>query len=189
MINHSVMAERRTFMEYICTIPSPLGRLLVVSDGENITGLWIEGQKYSGVGNRDNLVEMELPVFAAVRKWLAVYCEGREPGFLPPLAPQGSPFRQSVWAILLSIPHGQVITYGDIARQLHDQTGGRQSAQAVGGAVGHNPISIIIPCHRVIGANRNLTGYAGGLALKEQLLRLEGWPEGSFIRPTRGTAL
>jgi len=130
-----------------------------------------------------------LPVFESVREWLTCYFRGEEPSFTPPLAPKGSPFRRNVWKILRTIPFGQVLTYGEIARRLEQQTGKRQSAQAVGGAVGHNPISLIIPCHRVVGANGSLTGYAGGIQTKLRLLRLEGASVEKFTVPAKGTAL
>lgn len=154
-------------MEYA----SPVGLLTLASDGENLTGLWIAGQKYFAAGTPTNLpARDDLPVFMQARGWLDRYFAGErpEPGELP-LAPQGSAFRQRVWRVLCDIPYGQTVTYGEIARQLLVN-----SAQAVGGAVGHNPISIIIPCHRVLGADGSLTGYAGGLAAKQWLLRHEG---------------
>ena len=150
---------------------SPLGTLTLASDGENLTGLWMAGQKYFAAGIPTNLpVCDDLPVFSKARDWLDRYFSGERP--LPgelPLAPQGSAFRQSVWRILCEIPYGQTVTYGEIAKSL-----GVRSAQAVGGAVGHNPISIIIPCHRVLGGDGSLTGYAGGVERKIWLLRHEG---------------
>ena len=150
---------------------SPVGKLTLVSDGENLTGLWMAGQKYFAAGIPTNLpVCDDLPVFLQARDWLDRYFSGERP--LPgelPLAPQGSAFRQSVWRILCEIPYGQTVTYGEIAKSL-----GVRSAQAVGGAVGHNPISIIIPCHRVLGSDGSLTGYAGGAQKKIWLLAHEG---------------
>ena len=150
---------------------SPIGLLTLVSDGEAIIGLWIEGQKYFAAGIPTNLpVCDDLPVFLQARDWLDRYFAGKRPAANElPLAPQGSAFRQSVWTILCQIPYGHTVTYGEIAKRL-----GCKSAQAVGGAVGHNPISIIIPCHRVLGADRGLTGYAGGTDKKIWLLRHEG---------------
>ena len=169
---------------YICTIPSPVGILTAASDGTSITGLWIEGQKYFTSTLADDGLKADLPVFKSLQKWLSIYFEGKSPNFAPPLAPKGSAFRQSVWQILCEIPYGTVTTYGDIAKQLEAQTGGKRvSAQAVGGAVGHNPISIIIPCHRVVGANGNLTGYAGGIDKKIQLLQLEKAPTQRLFAP------
>jgi len=163
-------------MDYIRKFSSPLGELTISSDGSNITGLWLEGQKYfAATIDEISAKESDLPVFEIAGKWLDLYFSGQEPDFLPPLAPKGTDFRQSVWKILCQIPYGKVITYGDIAKQLGAQTNSNGSARAVGGAVGHNPISIIIPCHRVIGANGNLTGFAGGIDKKIQLLTLEGY--------------
>lgn len=149
-------------------IPSPLGNLTMASDGTHLVGLWMEGQKHFAEGLGPGK-EQELPVFLGTENWLNRYFAGRrpDPGELP-LAPMGSDFRRSVWDQLLKIPCGQVTTYGAIAKSL-----GCRSAQAVGGAVGRNPISIIIPCHRVVAADGSLTGYAGGLERKRFLLELE----------------
>jgi len=164
-------------MNCICVIPSPVGLLTVSSDGVNITGLWIQGQKYfaSTLDKLDNnTVACDLPIFDNVKQWLNCYFSGINPGFTLPLAPKGSPFRQEIWKILSEIPYGKTITYGEIAKIYNSQTQGkRTSPRAVGGAVGHNPISIIIPCHRVVGADRSLTGYAGGIHNKIYLLKLE----------------
>ena len=153
-------------MEY----PSPVGTLTLASDGENITGLWLEGQKYFEEDMPEGMpTQGDLPVFALARTWLDRYFAGERPEISElPLAPQGSAFRQSVWRILCEIPSGQTMTYGEIAKRL-----ACKSAQAVGGAVGHNPISIIIPCHRVVGADGRLTGYAGGIESKKFPLNLE----------------
>ena len=150
---------------------SPLGTLTLASDGENLTGLWIAGQKYFAAGTPTNLpARDDLPVFTQARDWLDCYFAGERPAANElPLAPQGSAFRQSVWRILCEIPYGQTVTYGEITKRL-----GVRSAQAVGGAVGHNPISIIIPCHRVLGSDGSLTGYAGGMDKKIWLLAHEG---------------
>lgn len=164
-------------MFYFTEYPSPVGRLTVASDGTHIVGLWLDGQKYF----LDTLPAMpsrkdDLEVFDSVRNWLDRYFAGQKPeiGELP-LRPIGGEFRQAVWSCLCRIPYGQVTTYGTIAKQIAADLGrGSMSAQAVGGAVGHNPISIIIPCHRVVGANGHLTGYAGGLERKLQLLTMEG---------------
>lgn len=156
---------------------SPVGKLTLASDGEKLMGLWIEGQKYFSAASCGKMSEKAvLPVFRRTKKWLDLYFKGEQPAIgLLPLAPQGNAFRQAVWKILCKIPYGQVITYGQIARQMARRLGrAHMSAQAIGGAVGHNPIAIIIPCHRVVGANGNLTGYAGGLDVKIKLLRHEG---------------
>jgi methylated-DNA-[protein]-cysteine S-methyltransferase len=162
-------------MEYIHKIESPVGMLTVASDGQNVSGLWLEGQKYFEATLGSDVVEQNLPVFTAVEKWLEAYFSGTEPGFMPPLKPRGTPFQQSVWDILLTIPYGQTTSYGAIAQQLDARNNGkRTSARAVGGAVGHNHISILIPCHRVTGSDGSMTGYAGGIDKKIQLLKLEG---------------
>ena len=159
-------------MVFFTTVPSPLGELTLAADEEGLRGLWLPGQRYFGGRVLDAAVRRdELPVFALSRGWLERYFRGERPfpGELP-LRPEGSRFRQSVWRLLLDIPYGQVTTYGRLAAALDRGT----SSRAVGGAVGHNPISIIIPCHRVVGSNGSLTGYAGGLAAKRMLLTLEG---------------
>jgi methylated-DNA-[protein]-cysteine S-methyltransferase len=157
-------------MSYSTNYESPIGEILLTSDGRNLTGLWMAGQKYFAATAGDVARKDDLPIFDKTRDWLDRYFAGRNPKISElPLAPQGSDFRQAVWKALCAIPYGQVATYGDIARRL-----GTASARAVGGAVGHNPISIIIPCHRVVGKNGGLTGYAGGLDRKVKLLELEG---------------
>lgn len=158
-------------VEYIDTLPSPVGDLFLASDGEHLTGLWIAGQKYFQA-TLDTTAPVEenpaLPVFGQTRNWLKCYFAGRNPGAAPPLKPYGTPFRQRVWDALGKIPYGGLSTYGAIAASL-----GTSAPRAIGGAVGHNPISIIIPCHRVIGADGSLTGYAGGVDIKRKLLALE----------------
>ncbi|MFP3090296.1 methylated-DNA--[protein]-cysteine S-methyltransferase [Treponema sp. TIM-1] len=162
-------------MEYIHSIKSPVGMLTVSSDGKNVSGLWIEGQKYFSKTLGKDVLEQDLPLFEKVEKWLAVYFSGKEPDFMLPLMPQGSPFQKSIWKLLGNIPYGQTTTYGEIAKQFERENKDRHtSARAIGNAVGHNPISILIPCHRVIGKNGNLTGYAGGITIKRKLLQTEG---------------
>ena len=156
-------------MLFLTHYASPLGPILLAADETGLTGLWFEAQKYFPSFSGVEYQEKETPVLTETVRWLDVYFSGKDPGFLPPLHPQGSPFRQAVWNILLTIPRGQTMTYGEIARRL-----GVRSAQAVGGAVGHNPISILIPCHRVVGSDGSLTGYAGGVERKARLLQLEG---------------
>ena len=156
-------------MLFLTHYASPLGPILLAADETGLTGLWFEAQKYFPSFSGVEYQEKETPVLTETVRWLDVYFSGKDPGFLPPLHPQGSPFRQTVWDILLTIPRGQTMTYGEIARRL-----GVHSAQAVGGAVGHNPISILIPCHRVVGSDGSLTGYAGGFDRKTRLLQLEG---------------
>ena len=160
-------------MLYTSHYASPLGGMTLVSDGTALVGLYFDGQKYAAEGLDATHTQKNLPVFEEARRWLDVYFSGRKPDFTPPTAPAGTAFQQSVWEILRTIPYGQTVTYGAIARRIEQNTGCRMSAQAVGGAVGRNPISILIPCHRVIGADGSLTGYAGGLDKKAYLLRIE----------------
>ncbi|MCC2231360.1 methylated-DNA--[protein]-cysteine S-methyltransferase [Lachnospiraceae bacterium CLA-AA-H215] len=168
---------------------SPLGGILLAADEIGLTGLWLDGQKYFGGHLPAECRTQETPILTEARRWLDIYFTGREQDFLPPLHPVGSVFRQAVWKILLQIPYGKTTTYGEIARQLAAQQGlERMSAQAVGGAVGHNEISIIIPCHRVVGTNGSLTGYAGGIDKKIKLLELEHTDMSRFFVPKKGTA-
>ena len=153
---------------------SPLGRLRLESDGEALTALSFDGECQADAVEADR--QHRLPVFEETCRWLDLYFSGRVPDFTPALHLQGSAFRQAVWKILLEIPYGATTTYGKIAARLVRGTSGRMSAQAVGGAVGHNPVAIIVPCHRVIGADGSLTGYAAGLDRKRALLRLEHIP-------------
>lgn len=179
-------------MQYYTTYTSPVGELTISADGESLTGLWIAGQKYFlDTLPEEPIRQDSLSVFGAAAAWLDAYFAGRQPQISDlPLAPMGSDFRQAVWQILCEIPYGSVTTYGAIAAQIAEQRGlGSMSAQAVGGAVGHNPISIIIPCHRVVGASGSLTGYAGGIEKKIALLKLEGVDTEQFFIPSKGTAL
>lgn len=177
-------------MVYTCRYNSPLGGILLAVDEIGLTGLWFDGQKYFARNLPAERTEQETSVLAEAKRWLDIYFSGREPDFLPPLHPIGSAFRQAVWTILLQIPYGQTTTYGEIARQLAGTAGlSRMSAQAVGGAVGHNEISIIIPCHRVVGTSGSLTGYAGGIERKVKLLELEQTDMTGFFVPKKGTAL
>ena len=176
-------------MTYLCQIPSPVGQLYAASDGENIVGLWIEGQKYFESNLSEETEAKELPVFQQLKDWLNIYFSGQAPDFTPPLRFTGSAFQNEVWAILAAIPYGKTRTYGDIARELAQKRGlDRMSAQAVGGAVGKNEISIIVPCHRVVGSNGSLTGYAGGISKKIQLLKLEGAFKEEYFVPKHSTA-
>ncbi|MDD4371933.1 MAG: methylated-DNA--[protein]-cysteine S-methyltransferase [Anaerostipes sp.] len=163
-------------MYYTTVYSSPVGLLTLASDGENLTGLWIEGQKHHGNTIFEDMIEdNKLPIFSATKKWLDQYFAGKQPAVSElSLAPEGSDFQKSVWHILCKIPYGKVITYGDIAKEIARKKGKeRMSPQAVGGAVGHNPISIVIPCHRVVGSNGSLTGYAAGVDTKRKLLEWE----------------
>lgn len=177
-------------MIYTQHYESPLGGILLAADENGLTGLWFDGEKYYA----DNLAAeheaRDTQALGAAKRWLDVYFAGKEPDFLPPLHPIGSAFRQEVWQLLLEIPYGQTTTYGALARRLAERRGLRHmSAQAVGGAVGHNEISILIPCHRVVGTSGSLTGYAGGIDKKLSLLRLEQVDLSGFFVPTKGTAL
>lgn len=177
-------------MIYTQHYESPLGGTLLAADETGLTGLWFDGEKYYA----DNLAAeheaRDTQALGAAKRWLDVYFAGKEPDFLPPLHPIGSAFRQEVWQLLLEIPYGQTTTYGALARRLAERRGLRHmSAQAVGGAVGHNEISILIPCHRVVGTSGSLTGYAGGIDKKLSLLRLEQADLSGFFVPTKGTAL
>ena len=169
------------------TYASPVGELTLASDGTALTGLWLEGQKYFGGTSGEELApgRPDLPVFQAARAWLDRYFAGEKPSPAElPLAPAGTPFQRAVWEKLQAIPYGAVTTYGALARELDGA-----SPRAVGSAVGRNPISIIIPCHRVVGADGSLTGYAGGLERKQRLLTHEGVDVSRFSVPKRGSAL
>jgi methylated-DNA-[protein]-cysteine S-methyltransferase len=162
-------------MEYYNKVESPVGVLTISSDGENITGLWIEGQKYFCRTLEKDASQKDLDIFENAKIWLECYFSGNKPDFNLPLEPKGSAFQKDIWDILIKIPYGETITYGKIAEKYKSQKNGKNvSARAVGGAVGRNPISIIIPCHRVIGSNGSLTGYAGGINNKKMLLEYEG---------------
>ncbi len=177
-------------MYYCSEYDSPVGKLTIASDGVAVCGLWLEGQKYHGGTVPEEMVRNdEAGGFAELYAWLDAYFAGKQPDPASvPLAPIGSEFRQAVWQKLLEIPYGELTTYGTIAQALKEERG-KASALAVGGAVGHNPISIIIPCHRVVGSDGSLTGYAGGLARKTWLLEHEGINMENLYAPKKGTAL
>lgn len=173
-------------MNYIDKYCSPIGNITMASDGENLIGLWLDGQKYYANILGDEVKEKSLKVFENTKKWLNIYFSGKEPNISIPIKLIGSDFRKEVWNILLEIPYGKVISYGGIAKIISRKRGFRKmSSQAIGGAVGHNPISIIVPCHRVVGAKNNLTGYAGGIAKKIRLLELEGINTNDFVIPEK----
>ena len=177
-------------MEYIHHYMSPLGGITIASDGEALTGLWFDGQKYFEANLSVEHEEKRLEIFDITDKWLDIYFSGKEPDFTPPLSMKTTKFRKKVWKILLTIPYGKTMTYGEIAEKIAKDSGkAKMSAQAVGGAVGHNSISLIIPCHRVIGANGSLTGYAGGIEKKKKLLELEKTDMSGVFVPKKGTAL
>lgn len=162
-------------MQYTSTYKSPIGNILFAADEMGLTGLWFDGQKYFAHHLSSEQEEKNLPIFAAASKWLDIYFRGEKPDFMPPVHLLGTSFQVSVWKLLQQIPYGQTTTYGELAGKIAQEKGLiHMSAQAVGGAVGHNPISIIIPCHRVIGSDGRLTGYAGGIDKKRYLLTLEG---------------
>ena len=169
---------------------SPLGNLMLAADEIGIRGLWFDGQKYFACDLPAERIEQNTPVLAEARRWLDIYFSGRAPDFLPPLRYDSTPFRKAVCEIMLTIPYGKTMTYGEIAAAIAKQQGlSKMSAQAAGGAVGHNPISLIIPCHRVVGTNGSLTGYGGGIARKVKLLELERADMSGFFVPKKGTAL
>jgi len=178
-------------MTYISKYESPMGLLTIASDGSSITGLWMDGQKYfAKTLGIDISTDNSLDIFSKAHAWLDDYFSGKNPDATSlPLSPKGSEFRQKAWRILLNIPYGGLMTYGEIANKMSESTGQAASAQAVGGAVGHNPISIIIPCHRVVGRGGSLTGYAGGIDKKIRLLELEKAPMDGLFIPKTGTAL
>lgn len=177
-------------MEYINTYPSPLGGITIASNGTELTGLWFDGQKYDKSTLSNQYKPKNLPVFEQTKQWLDIYFQGKNPPFTPPLSFLSTPFRQKVWQILKTIPYGQTMTYKQIAEIcINQKNPSKMSAQAVGGAVGHNPISIIIPCHRVVGTNGSLTGYAGGIKKKIALLKLEKTNMEQLFVPKEGTAL
>ena len=176
-------------MRYYTTVESPVGTLTVVSDGEAVTALdfplWRGHPRAAAEGTR----APELPVLRQTEQWLAAYFAGEDPGPVPPIRTAGTDFQERVWVKLREIPYGEVTTYGHIAEAIAAETGRRQSAQAVGGAVGRNPVAILIPCHRVVGSGGSLTGFGGGLDAKSCLLETEGVDMAKLFRPKKGTAL
>lgn len=172
-------------MDYTAHYDSPLGGITLGSDGKTLIGLWFDGQRYfADVLDPVHEERPILPIFKEARRWLDVYFSGQEPQLIPALTFRGSDFRKRVWQHLMEIPYGQTTTYGQLARML-----GCKSAQAVGGAVGHNPLTLIVPCHRVVGTGGSLTGYAGGIDKKVRLLQMEGIMMRDLFVPTRGNAL
>lgn len=161
-------------MIYMGRYDSPLGPITLAGEDGALTGLWFDGQKYFGAGLPAGTPEGEPPVFRQVRAWLDRYFRGEDPGPAPPLAPAGTVFQRAVWEVLREIPYGRTATYGQVAQAAGRRLGRNTSPRAAGSAVGRNPISLLIPCHRVVGAGGSLTGYAGGLERKEALLKLEG---------------
>lgn len=177
-------------MLYYKKISSPLGEITLRSDGEALTGLWFEHDKHYGDKDINGAKKADLAVFLQAEQWLAEYFSGKEPQVKVPLKFSGTPFQLLVWEILQKIPYGKLCTYSDIAQEIATQKKlKRMSAQAVGGAVGRNQLCIIVPCHRVVGANGSLTGYGGGMSRKVALLKLEGVDMSKLTVPTKGTAL
>ena len=181
-------------MFYSSLYPSPVGEITLVCDekGEALVGLWVEGQKYFLSSLQSLPTAMDaLPIFCRVKDWLDRYFAGEKPVIAElKLAPMGGTFRQEVWAILRQIPYGQVMTYSEIGKRVAARRGlAGMSSQAVGGAVGHNPLSIIIPCHRVVGSRGSLTGYAAGIEKKIWLLEHEGVDMSGLYVPAKGMAL
>ena len=176
-------------MIYTNEYESPLGSILLAGDEQGLTGLWCtEGARYIGLKKEAHRCETDY--FDQTKKWLDIYFSGHDPGFFPQIHLTGSTFRNRVGEIMCEIPFGKTVTYGWIAGQIAKERGlEKMSAQAVGGAVGHNPICIIVPCHRVVGASGSLTGYGGGILRKKALLKLEGNDMSRFTTPTQGTAL
>lgn len=162
-------------MQFTTEYSSPLGDILLAADEIGLTGLWFLGQKYFALSLEKDNERKEIPVLKQAKHWLDIYFSGKDPEFTVPLHLQGTDFQKEVWDILCAIPYGQTATYKEIAKQIALKRGiAHMSAQAVGGAVGHNPVSILVPCHRVLGTDGSLTGYAGGIEKKRSLLRLEG---------------
>lgn len=162
-------------MHYLSYYKSPLGEIVLSASNQGLSGLWFVGQKYFTLYFDKEHIYQEIPLFTDVKRWLDIYFSGKEPNFSLPLHFTGSPFQNEVWKILSQIPYGRTTTYGQIAKQVAIKRGvSKMSAQAIGGAVGRNKIAIIVPCHRVVGVNGNLTGYAGGIEKKIALLQLEG---------------
>ena len=176
---------------YISGYSSPVGGITLASNENALTGLWFDGEKYFGDTLPEHYEKKDTPAIIEAKRWLDIYFTGKDPDFIPTLdMDQMTEFRRMVCEIMLEIPFGRTTTYGQIAKRIAAMRGiGRMSSQAVGGAVGHNPISIIIPCHRVVGTNGSLTGYAAGLDIKTALLKIEGTDMSGLFRPKKGTAL
>ncbi|WP_417151755.1 methylated-DNA--[protein]-cysteine S-methyltransferase [Ruminococcus sp.] len=171
-------------MHYINHYNSPLGKIIFASNGKELTGLWFDGQKYFASTLTKEYEQKNLPVFEQTAKWLDIYFSGKNPNFTPPLFLSSTSFRNEVWKILLTIPYGKIMTYGEIAKLMAENSGvEKMSAQSVGGEVGHNHISNIVTCHRVVGTDGSLTGYAGGVDIKEKLLKFENVDMSKLFMP------
>ncbi len=177
--------KKKESMHYLSRYESPLGAMTMAGDGEYLTGLWFDGQKYNrSTISDDAVLRPHLPVFTQTAQWLDTYFGGADPGFTPPIRVEGSDFKKMVTSIMLSIPFGATSTYARIAAEVAHHMGRKQmSAQAVGGAVGRNPIVLIVPCHRVLASDGSLRGYAGGVDRKERLLEMEGVNVSSLLTP------
>lgn len=176
-------------MQYITNYDSYIGKILLACDETGLTGLWLENEKYYANNLDPEHKAKETPVFDKAKRWLDIYFKGIEPDFMPPIHMLGTPFQIEIWEYLLKIPYGKTTTYGKLAKKVAQKRGiERMSAQAVGGAVGHNEISIIIPCHRVVGTSGSLTGYAGGINKKIELLKLEKAFKEKYFVPKHSTA-
>ena len=172
-ITYSTLSQEDSLMKYITKYLSPCGDILLAADQSGLTGLWFEGQKYFVAGLEAEHEEKEIPVLKQAKIWLDIYFSGKEPDLSVPLHFTGTDFQNKIWEILCTIPYGETRTYGEIADQFMKKHGHKTSPRAVGSAVGHNRISIIVPCHRILGAGGDLTGYAGGIDRKKLLLELE----------------
>lgn len=173
-------------MQYTCRYKSPLGEIMIAADEKGLTGLWFVGQKYFALYLDKENEEKAIPVLKDTKRWLDIYFSGKEPSFQLPLHFTGTDFQNEVWEIIYSIPYGKTMTYGEIANILAKRRGVKRiSSQAVGGAVGKNGISIIVPCHRVVGTNGSLTGYAGGINKKIELLKVEKGYKNEFFIPKK----
>lgn len=176
-------------MQYTTTYQSPVGEILLAADDCGLTGLWFDREKYYALGLDKEHEAKEISTFSEAKRWLDIYFSGKKPNFTPPIHMIGTPFQMEVWKILRTIPYGKTTTYGEIAKKIAVERGlPRMSAQAVGGAVGHNEISLIIPCHRVVGSNGSLTGYAGGIDKKITFLKLEDAYKDEYFIPKHSTA-
>ena len=190
MGEHILMQKKVNKVVYTGQYISPLGTITLACDEEAITGLWFNGQRHFGNALPDEIKRKRHPLLKEAGRWLDIYFSGKEPECMPPLRYGSTEFRKTVCDIMLTIPYGKTVTYGEIAGKAAKRLGiERMSAQAVGGAVGHNPISIMIPCHRVVGASGSLTGYGGGIDRKAKLLELERADMTGFFIPRKGTAL
>ena len=177
-------------MQHITHYHSPIGDLLLAADEKGLTGTWFIGQKYFADTLTLEHIDEPSRILALAVQWLDLYFSGKNPDFMPPVHLEGTKFQLSVWKLLQQIPYGETISYGELAKKIAKEKGSsRMSAQAVGGAVGHNPVSIFVPCHRVVGTNGSLTGYAGGIQRKIELLTLEGADLTHFFTPEKGSAL